>query len=71
MYNNYLRNCYFHPIIWGWETLVNYKLALAIGNDQFLFHNWESSERCVFCVFIYIIWDVVKSFADSYLFVHL
>ena len=24
MYNNYLRNCYFHPIIWGWETLVNY-----------------------------------------------
>ncbi len=22
MYNNYLRNCYFYPIIWGWETLV-------------------------------------------------
>ena len=27
IYNNYLRNCYFHSLFWGWETLVTITVA--------------------------------------------
>ncbi|WP_287710341.1 hypothetical protein, partial [Barnesiella sp.] len=36
-YNFLLRNCYFYPIILGWETLVNHSFAHRRYGDWY-FH---------------------------------
>lgn len=56
MYNNYLRNCYFYPIIWGWETLVIH------NNMTFVFICVKKNKTCVFVSFVQFVVVLTSSF---------